>query len=205
MAAVPTAPAPLYDPFEREVLRDALRAAAVETKAEAASVAARLAGADAVGAPPLPPPPAVPPVVPDLPPPAAQFSLEDNLVAAEGLVELAQAVGRDRLELARRASILEGLDAPGAPAFVRVGVLVFPPGATRLTERERVRLDRALAQVRQEHAPVLAWRVRTGGPLAEARAAAVRSALEARGVPADVVTTARLERDVAVAEIAVRR
>jgi len=201
LAAVPERPAPRYDAFERRLLRDALAAAAADARAARELVAARQAERPATAVAALPPPPAVPPEQPRLPPPAAELSPEENLVAADDLVALATAVLEDRRELARRARIQAGLEAPPVPAPQRVTTLVFPPASTTLTERERARLDRALARAGRDGA----WLVRTGGALAEPRAAAARAALVAEGIAPGDIATGRLERDVDVAEIAVRR
>jgi hypothetical protein len=201
LAAVAPVPTPRYDEFERRVLRDALEAAAAGARDARETAAARQAGRPAAAAEVLGPPPAVAPAVPELPPPAAELSPEENLVAADDLVALATAVVRDRSELARRARIREGLDAPSAPTAVRVTVLAFPPSSARLSERERARLERALALVGSEGD----WLVRTGGALAEPRAAAVEAALVAAGIARADVAVGALDRDVDLAEIAVRR
>lgn len=201
LAAVADRPAPRYDGFERTVLRDSLAAAAHETRRRAAVVEGRIAGRAGAEPAPLPPPPALapPPTPPRLP--APELGLEDNLVTAEGLVGLAEAVGRDRVELARRARIREALAAPPEVEAERVTAVVFPPGGATLDARERDRLARALAAGGHDGD----WLVRTGGVDAAARAAAVERALVELGVDAARITVERLERDVAVAEIAVRR
>jgi hypothetical protein len=143
----------------------------------------------------------VPPATPELPPPPAELSLEENLVAADDLVALATAFQRDRRELDRRAGIRDSLAAPPPNAAERVTTLAFAPGATRLTAREHARLGRALAIVGRDGS----WIVRTGGALAQGRAAAALDALAAAGIEPARVATARLDRDVDLAEIAVRR
>jgi hypothetical protein len=201
LEAVPARSEARYDAFERTVLRDALAAAAADARRAREIAAARQGGRPRAAALPLPPPPAVPPAQPTLPPPPAELSPEENLVAADDLVALATAVLDDRRELERRARIQQGLQAPPTPPAERVTALVFPPASARLSERERARLERALALAGRDGA----WLVRTGGALAGPRAAAARDALVAAGIaPADVAT-GRLDRDVDVAEIAVRR
>lgn len=201
MAAVPERPDPRYDAFERAVLRDALEAARHEARRARAVAAARQEGRPVVPPPALPPPPALAPADPDPPPPPPTLGLEDNLVDADGLVALATAVGRDRLELARRARIQAELDEPSAPPPRRVTVLAFAPSTASVGARERERLERALAAVGTEGA----WLVRTGGALAERRATAAREALLAAGIDPAAIETASFDRDVDVAEIAVRR
>jgi len=201
LAAVPARGEPRYDAFERTVLRDALAAAAAEAERAGAMAAARRRGEAPPAPPALPPPPATPAVAPAPPPPPPEISPEENLVGADDLVALAAAVGRDRRELARRLGIREARVASSAPSFERVTAVVFPPAGTRLTERERTRLERALGA----RGTAGEWRVRTGGGLADARARAVRDALVAAGIPAAEVATGTLGRDVDVAEIAVRR
>jgi len=206
LAAVPARAAPRYDPFERTVLRDALDAAATDARLARASVRARVDGGGPEPAPPLPPPPATPPDAAASMPAPGDGGLEDNLVTADSLLALAEAVGRDRLELARRARIREAAFEVEPPEPERIGVVAFAPSATTLSPRERERLARALAALpAATRADGPAWIVRTGGPLAAARAIAVVDALVAQGVPAEAIVTARLDRQVDVAEIAVRR
>ncbi|NBB71452.1 MAG: hypothetical protein GVY33_14225 [Alphaproteobacteria bacterium] len=201
LAAVPGRGDPRYDAFERTVLRDALAAAAAEAERAGAVAAARGRGEPPPAPVDLPPPPAIPPEPPQPPPPPPEISPEENLVGADDLVALAAAIGRDRRELARRLRIREAREAASAPTFERVTAVAFPPAGTRLSERERTRLERAL----EAGGTAGAWIVRTGGGLAEARAEAVREALVAAGVAPEDVATGALDRDVDVAEIAVRR
>lgn len=201
LARVRESPEPRYDAFERTLLRDALTAAAHETRRAGEVAAARREGRTPRPLAPLPPPPAVAPRPTPPPPPPAELGLEENLVSADDLVGLAQAVGRDRRELARRAQVIAALEAPPPDAAERLTAVVFPPGSAELTARERARLVRALSA----SSTAGRWIVRTGEPFAAARAEAVRTLLVELGVPATAVVTARRERDVDVAEIAVRR
>jgi len=201
LAAVPGGSEPRYDAFERMLLRDALAAAGTEAERARAVAAARGRGEASPAPVDLPPPPAIPPVTAEAPPPPPEISPEENLVGADDLTALAAAVGRDRLELARRLRIREAREASPMPTPERVTAVVFPPASARLTERERARLERAL----EAGGIAGAWSVRTGGGLAQARAQTLRDALVAAGIAPEDVVTGALERDVDVAEIAVRR
>jgi len=201
LATVPERPSPRYDAFEQTVLRDALDAAAGATREALETGAARRSGRTPAAAAVLPPPPATPPPPPAPPPVPDAVRIEDDMVTADGLIQLAEAVQRDRSELLRREQATAQRAAEPEPVAERVTVVAFPPGAAELTDRERQRLARAL----DGEDPSGLWIVRTGGDLAEPRARAVEAALAALGVPDDASVTAPLGRDVDVAEIAVRR
>ncbi len=202
MAAVPAGAEPRYDAFERALLTEDLVVAAAAARHQAARADARWEGSPA-----LPPAPAPPLLARPLPPPAAPprpepLELGDDMITADDVIALAQAVLRDRRDLARRAAVVEAAAAP-APTEERVTAVVFPPAASDLPPRERRRLERALGERPVDRAAT--WIVVAGGPRSARRAEAVRDALVDLGVDPMAVEVRGVDRAADVVEIRRRR
>lgn len=191
-----------YDAFERSVLMQSLTVAGDEVRAEAATADARLRGEP----PPVPGASADAPIVRPAPARAAarppgSATLREDLFGADDVVGIAQAVLRDRALLAQRAALLDAFENPPAVPPERVTVVAFAPEATTIGGFERRRLEAAVRAT----AAAPEWLVRAGGPSGDARAAAVAAVLVALDVPRTAITLEIGDRDVDVAEVAVRR
>ncbi len=201
LASVPDVAAPRYDAYERAVLAESLEASAAATREEAAIADARIAGEQAPESDAL-----VPRVVEPPPPPrerrrAEEIDLDEDLVGARGIVRLADAVRRDRAELARLTAVLDDIERPPPVPPERIAVVAFAPGSNELDPFEQQRLALAVSSAD----PVAEWLVRAGGAAGPERAAAAVAALESLGIERSTIITIDSGRDVAVAEIAVRR
>ncbi|MFW5835152.1 MAG: hypothetical protein ACOCYE_13750, partial [Pseudomonadota bacterium] len=202
-ADVPERPAPLLAPAERRAVMDNLQVDRAESRAASGVVAARLGRIEA--APPaasLPPAPITGVPRPPLPEPVIPPLIGDDLMEADGLVELAEAASRDRVLLERRLELGDP-PPPPPPAPIVVTAVVFAPDGRALVPLERARLANALALAGSGGR----WDVVVHGDpaLVEPRGRAIVEALAEDGLEVPDIAVLAGDRPVDLAEVRIRR